>query len=87
MHIFIISIRIFDAGVHLCRSSTSYHSHALPEKPFEMSRMPTFGTDESLSILYLPFVLSALSSGGKNISAEPRLAYKPPRRENGIIPV
>ena len=84
MHIFIVSIRKFDAGVHLCWSSTYYHSHALPVKPFNMLRMPTFGTDEGLSILNLPSVLSTPSSGAKNISAEPRLAYKPPRRENGI---
>ena len=63
--IFIVSIRIFDASVNLCWFSTYYLSYALAERPFGMSRMPTFGTDEGLSILYLPFVLSTPSSGGK----------------------
>ena len=65
MHILIVSIRSFGAGVHLCWFSTYYHSHALSEKPFKISRMPTFGTDEGLSILYLPFVPRTPSSGGK----------------------
>ena len=48
-----------------CWSSTYYHSHTLPEKPFKMSRTPTFSTAEGLSILYLPFVLKIPFSGGK----------------------
>ena len=59
---------------NLCWFYTYYHSHALPEKPFKMSMMPTFGTDEGLSILNVPFVLRTPSSGGKNVPAEPRLA-------------
>ena len=47
---FYCSIQTFGPDVHLCWFSTYCHLHILTEKPFKMSTMPRFGTDECLSI-------------------------------------